>query len=75
VAYVWQISLLSKLADESLANLLYQLIVGNIKIANWRIKVWQIFSISQIRQTKATPKFHRLCMGTYLLHDGNKLYH
>ena len=34
--------------------------MNNIKIANWWIKVWQISSICQIRQTKVLPNFHLL---------------
>jgi len=62
IIYAWRISLLSKLANEILANLLYQLIVNNI-IAYWWIKVWWIFLILQIRQTKATLNF--CCYGSW----------
>ena len=31
--------------------------MSNTKKANWRIKVWQISSIHQIRQTKVPPNF------------------
>ena len=34
-----------------------QPILYTIKIGNWQIKVWQISSIHQIRQTKVQPNF------------------
>jgi len=34
-----------------------QPILNNIKTANWRIKLWQISSIRQIRRTKVLPNF------------------
>jgi len=31
-----------------------------LEYVSWRMKVWRILSIRQIRQTLATPNFHRL---------------
>jgi len=70
VIKVWQIRFANILVDKSLANFHKVNKMSHGLIVSWRIKVWQILSISQIRQTLATPNFRHL---RYLINVGEIL--
>jgi len=60
VTKVWRIRFSNILAEKTLANLQEVNKTSRGLVVSWRMKVWQILSIRQIRQTLATPNFHHL---------------
>jgi len=54
--------LLKKIGGRKFGKFTVHPTVNNRKVTNWRIKVWRIPLICQIRQTKVKPNFLLYCM-------------